>query len=330
MQIYLLGDLKSDNGPGNANKQIKEALLLKYKVDYSKQNGKIGRIAEMYKGIKWSDLLLICSSSKINYLAVRLAKKMGKKIVYLMHGYSSYEQKIECPNIAESELNKVRNYEKFIFDAVDRIICVSKRCMDFMIQQFPEYENKFDYVYNVVNIDKIKKSNKAEKTKKYPVLTIGGGMKRKNVYTLVKAAKNIKVVVVGRTLSDGEKIKEYNNVTWYEYLNHSEVMKLMAETRLYIQNSTFETFCLSVIEALFSGCSILVADTIGCLDLFKNLLEEDIIHDVHNQNEINKKMEYLLSHPNNERLLKEFKSELVSKEWQSNKWQKIINDIFDM
>ena len=90
MQIYLLGDLKSDNGPGNANKQIKEALLLKYKVDYSKQNGKIGRIAEMYKGIKWSDLLLICSSSKINYLAVRLAKKMGKKIVYLMHGNCMY------------------------------------------------------------------------------------------------------------------------------------------------------------------------------------------------------------------------------------------------
>ena len=38
----------------------------------------------------------------------------------------------------------------------------------------------------------------------------------------------------------------------------------------------------------------------------------------------------LTKNPNNERLLEGFKRELVSKEWQANRWHEIINSIISM
>ena len=332
MRIFLLGDFQSDNGPGNANKQIKKSLSLKYEIEYSRAIGKVGRIFEMYKGVCHADMLIICSESKINYQAVKLAKVKGKKIIYLMHGYSSYEHKIEHPDVSDKELKKIYKYEHFIFDSVDRIVCVSNRCMQYMKSQLLQYVDKFDYIFNVVDIENIERlcRNTSANKRINQVLSVGGGMKQKNILSLVEAAGNKNVVVVGKTLSDGDKIREYNNVIWYEHLMYDDILKLMTESSLYIQNSIFETFCLAVVEALFAGCSILVSDAVGCLDLFDNLLDEDVIYDVFDQEEISNKMKYLLKNPNNERLLKGFKKELVSKEWQANRWQEIINSIISM
>lgn len=336
MRIFLLGDFESDNGPGNANKQIKDSLFLKYKIEYSRALGIVRRIFEMIRGISQADILLICSASKINYMAVKLAKRKGKKIVYLMHGYSSYEQKIEHPGVSDAKLKNTYKYEQFIFCSVDRIVCVSKRCMNFMKSQLPEYADKFDYIFNVVDTDYIVRMCRENSSgrKMQQILSIGGGMKRKNIITLVNATtkmkENIDVTVVGKDLSDGEKIKEYSNVIWYEHLPYDNLLRVMTESNIYIQNSIFETFCLAVVEALYAGCSILVSDSIGCLDLFNNLLDEDVIHNVFDQKEISKKIQYLLNNPNNERLMKGFKKELVSKEWQANRWQEIINSITNM
>ena len=59
MHIFLLGDFNTNNGPGNANKKIRDSLQLNYKIEYSKEQGKIKRIYEMYKGIIHSDILII-------------------------------------------------------------------------------------------------------------------------------------------------------------------------------------------------------------------------------------------------------------------------------
>ena len=333
MHIFLLGDFNTNNGPGNANKKIREALQLNYEIEYSKEQGKIKRIYEMYKGIIRSDILVICSASQINYLAVRLAKKFHKKVLYLMHGYSSYERRIENPKLSGEELKKTYDYEVFIYSHADRILCVSMRCMNFMKRKLPIYAYKFDYIFNSIDvkkIDKICKKN-TNKRNKNQILSVGGGMRRKNILTIAEAVAESRekknLVVVGKTLSDGEKIKAFNNVIWYENLEHEELFRVMTETQLYVQNSIFETFGLAVIEALYAGCSILVSNTTGCLDLFNELTEHDVIFDTNDRKEILKKIEYLLSYPNNERLMTNLKKEYLSREWQASRWKEIINSV---
>lgn len=333
MRIFLLGDFESDNGPGNANKKIRDSLLLKYEIKYSKEKGRIRRIYEMYKGIAHSDILLICSASKINYLAVRVAKKQGKKILYLMHGYSSYEKKIENPELTDDELKKTYDYEEFIFTNSDRIICVSKRFMDYMKTQISKYADKFDYIFNTIDVEGIEKiyKNNPDEERKNQILSVGGGKRQKNILTLAKVLaendKKTKFIVVGKSLQDGERIKAFDNVMWYEHLKHEELYRVMAETTLYIQNSIFETFGLAVVEALYAGCSVLVSNAVGCLDLFENLTDQDVIYDTYDKKEIQEKVNYLLLNPNNQRLMKGLKKECLSKEWQANRWYDIINSM---
>lgn len=331
MKLFLLGDFESDNGPGNANKQIRDSIAAEYNVIYSQRSGRIGRILEMYKGIEKSDLLIICSKSNINFSAIRAAKRQEKKIIYLMHGYASQEAQIANPTITIEQLEQIERYESIVYGAADCIVCVSKKCMEYMQRQLPQYKNKIDYIYNVVDIDYIKKiciSNPPIK-KKNKVLSVGGGMRQKNNLTVARAIKGctdyIEYVVVGTCQEDGEEIQKIDCVTWMDHLSHEKLLRLMYECSLYIQNSTFETFGLSVIEALYAGCSLLISNEVGCLDIFDSLSDEDIIYDVSDVDEIYKKIEHLLLNPNNKRLLSGFKEEKVSKSFQAGRWKKIID-----
>lgn len=330
MKLFLLGDFVSDNGPGNANKQIRDTLADIYKTEYSRASGKFSRIVEMYKGVRKADILLICSKSKINYMAINIAKQLEKKIIYLVHGCASYEVVIKNSFVSEKQLNAIKRYETIVYDASDQIVCVSKSCMEFVKKQFPQYEGKIDYIYNVVDVNKIKnvcqKKNYLRQGNK--ILSVGGGMRQKNnliiAETIDKNFNNVKYVVVGDMQEDGEKIKKFGSVTCIGSLTHETLLQLMNETDLYIQNSIFETFGLAIIEALYAGCSLLVSQTVGCMELFESITDMDIIYDTSNEMEISEKITYLLREPNNKRLLDGFKAECVSKEYQSSKWHEIL------
>lgn len=333
MKLFLLGDFVSDNGPGNANKQVRDTLADVYEIEYSRSSGKLSRIVEMYKGVRKADILLICSKSKINYMAINIAKKQEKKIIYLVHGCASYEAVIKNPFISEKQLNAIKRYETIVYDASDRIVCVSKFCMDFVQKQFPQYGDKVDYIYNVVDVNKIKNlcGEKNYLRQGNKILSVGGGMRRKNNLIIAKAIDknfdNLKYVVVGDALEDGEEIKKFGFVTWIGHLTHETLLQLMNETDVYVQNSTFETFGLAVIEALYAGCSLLVSQAAGCIELFETITDMDIIYDTSNEMEISEKITHLLREPNNKRLLNGFKEECVSKEYQSRRWRGIFYEI---
>ena len=92
--LFLIGDFQSDNGPGTANKQILQSLSQGYGVRYSKAQSKLGRIIEAIVKIMISDAVVICSKSQINYFVINIAKRLKRKIYYVMHGCSSFEEKL--------------------------------------------------------------------------------------------------------------------------------------------------------------------------------------------------------------------------------------------
>lgn len=331
--IFLLGDFETDNGPGIANKHVRDSLNKLYKTKCSMAHGKVRRILEAIKYINNSNVLLICSVSKLNYLAVQIAKAKNKPIIYLMHGYASYEAEIANPYISESELLRIRNYEKFIYDASFRIVCVSKYSMAFMKKRLPQYTNKLDYIYNVIDITVFKKICQEKKTfrKQKRILSVGGGMKQKRNLVVAKSVDkyfvDLEFVVVGFLQEDGEEIKSLNCVTWFNHLSHEKLCQLMSESDIYIQNSIFETFGLAIIEALYAGCSILISKHVGCIDLFDSITEHDIIYDVEDEKEIANKIRHLLQNPNNHRMLNGFRNEQVSEKFQADRWNGIIKKV---
>ena len=153
MHLFLLGDFVSSTGPGIANSQIKESLELKYNVNVL-SNSKLDLLLNLYNQIKKNDVLIICSYSKVDYIAIKIAKILRKKIVYIMHGCVTYEKKMNNPSISSKKFKKIDKFENYIFENVDKIICVSKHFMNFMIEYKSVYKNKYDYIFNVVNVEK--------------------------------------------------------------------------------------------------------------------------------------------------------------------------------
>lgn len=331
MRIFLQGDFLSDNGPGNANKQIRDALMEDYDISYSRASEKLGRIIETYKGICASDILVICSASKLNYAAISIAKKQQKKILYVLHGYLSFERKIEEPDISDVKLAKICDYEKYVFDSADKIVCVSKCAMEFMKTELPKYAGKMEYIYNVVDSVSLQTKYSNNLLKKKQVISVGGGMRRKNNLIVADALSRLPFdttfVVAGKDLADGHRIRAYPNVEWMGTVPHDDLCRLMSESSLYIQNSSFETFGLAVIEALYAGCSLLISSQVGCIDLLGSITDEDIIYDVNDKEEIAQKAEHLLQAPNHDRLMHGFYMERASKEWQCSKWKEIIGKV---
>lgn len=329
-KLFLVGDFESDNGPGTANKQILQSLTNAHCVRLSKAKSKEGRVREVLFNSIFADAIVICSKSQLNYMVVKVAKKLHKKIFYVMHGCSSFEKKINDPLINDDEINKLKSYEKFIVENTDKTICVSKYFMDFMKHRMPKCETKFDYIFNCVDIKKILHNRIENISRREQIVSIGGGLKEKNILTIAEASldfnKKIPVKVIGADDVDSARIKSLPNTEWLGLISHEDVFQVLSESRIYVQNSTFETFGLAAIEALYCGCDLLISDRMGCKDLFSNLTEYDVIKNVKDKDEISQKLQYLYNHGNNQRLMNGFKKEYVSHEWQLERFNEIFKE----
>lgn len=312
MRVFFAGDFKNNTGPAIANKAIRKGLLGNKNVVFSDANNKLTRALEIVVKILLSDAVCFCSFSKVNILGIKVAKFFNKKTFYLMHGYSTLENKINNENITDDQIMKINKCEKYIFRNIDRVFCVSEAFMNYMKDAESEFEEKFDYNYNGLDLNKIKNSTKkySENKKQRQLISIGGGMKRKKILAVCVAIDklnkeknmNLKYIVIGPPYTDKEEICNYDFVTYYDKLPHEKVLEILAESYLYVQNSTFETFGLALIEALFSNCNLLVSSKVGAIGVIKTITDSDLIFDQDNIEEISSKIEKNLNLGNAQRL----------------------------
>lgn len=307
MKIFFVGDFKSNTGPAIANMQIKKGLSDIKDIEFSNANNLITRVLEIIVNAIKCEKICICSFSKINYIVIKLAKIFRKDVFYIMHGYPSYEDSIN--NITDKKKNnKLIKLEKYIIKNSKKVFCVSKKFMEFMIEKEPEYSYKFDYNYNGIDIDEITKKTSfyKSKKKKNQIVSIGGGMRRKNNLTICKAIDilnsghglDLKYIVIGLPYTKKNEICKYDFVEYYDHLSHDKVLQILAKSHLYVQNSIFETFGLAIVEALLSGCNILISNIVGVIDLINEIEEKNIIYDTNNADEIAEKIKFILENDN--------------------------------
>lgn len=330
MKIFFVGDFETNTGPGIANQMLRKGLSGKDSMMYSDAQNKFSRIFEiLYKTMK-SDCVCFCSSSNANIIGLKVAKLFGKKSFYIMHGYSTYENVIDNRNIDEEELNKINAFEKLMFRNVEKVFCVSKKFMEYMKEAEADYRDKFTYNYNGLDLHKIENGIKKDNLikKDTQIVSIGGGMRRKNNLMVCQAIEKLnrekdlglKFVVIGKPHTDKEQICAYDFVTYYDFLPHEKVIEILAESYLYIQNSTFETFGLAVIEALASNCNLLVSNSVGAIDIIETVEKSDIIFDTEDVDEIARKIEQLLMNGNINRL----QSGILKQEIECNKTAELL------
>ena len=108
-----------------------------------------------------------------------------------------------------------------------------------------------------------------------------------------------------------DNLPKGKNVEFKGLVPQKQLYEEMKKSELYVLNSVYESFALSVFDALLCGCSILVTNVAGALELL-DVTDHDVIYDPMNTDEIAEKIEYLLQHPNNERLMKKLDFDKIS------------------
>ena len=316
MRIFFAGDYYSGTGPAN---------VTKYYIDnlpkgtlYQKKRDKYARVPELILNTIRADAVIYSGYSRQVILGAKIAKKLGKPCAYLMHGCVEYENKINC---AEDE--EMARGEREILSLCDVIYAVSPNFCEWLKEHYPEYGDKFDYISNALD-EELKNSERVQMSDRdrHMVFSVGGGMPRKKIKVLCKAIEILRedydsdlyLTVVGDKGADSEEIDSYPFVDNRGIVSFKESEMLYKKAALFVQNSCFETFGLAPVEAISTGCPVLVSKHVGALCLFDNYESFDIIENCEDPYEIAGKIKYLLENPNASRLEEGIK-------WESNTWK---------
>ena len=309
-KIFLMGGIYRNTGPANVNRNL---ITADTSIWYQKSRNRLVRICETVIKILLSDTIVF--SAYIRKSIVHLANFLGKKTVYLMHGYVKFENEVNQLNVSE----KILQEEDEVLRSVDLVLCVSETYMRWFHQNYPELTN-IHFLHNgiervptvsgyisermpdtiaVAGADRYIKNNDVvcEAVEKLPQL----GILNPAVHVFGKITRGVKNI-----------FEKYPHTIYRGLLCNENFLKELQKIQLFVVNSTVESFGLVVGEALSCGCSLLISENVGFSDLLK-LTEADVIHDIHDTKEISEKIAYLLKHPNNERLVASIDWEHYSK-----------------
>ena len=322
MKKYLfLGGTDGNTGPSNVNRNIIANLTNSFR--YVKSNNRYFKYIEAFYKMMLSEVIVISGISKLNSLIVSVAKKLNKKIIYIMHGCYEIETNLNGFQINDKSLR----IEKNILELSDLILPVSKRYSEVIKNKYPQYKDKISYLYNGVSLELKKEYEKENRPN--DVIAVGGDRKLKNNLSVANAMNKIdqnKVLNVYGYIYEPDNLPKSDNICFHGLVTQNELYEKMRNTKLFVQNSIYEPFSLSIFDALICGCSILVSNIVGALDLL-DVNDNDIIFNPFDEEEISKKIDYLLSNPNNKRILEKLDLNKLSYEQEVKKLEKRCNEI---
>ena len=161
------------------------------------------------------------------------------------------------------------------------------------------------------------------------IIAVGGDRKLKNNITVARAMAKLgtdRVLTVYGHLYNPKNLPQGKNIEFKGLVPQTQLYEEMRKSELYILNSVYESFALSVYDALICGCSVLVTNVAGALELL-NVTEHDVIFDPMDENEIANKIDYLLENPNNTRLLSSLDFNKISYKAEVEKLENYCNQL---
>lgn len=306
IRVFLVGDYKALTGPSSVNKHLLTSSM--NKLHRLKAQNKIIKGVEYILKLIFCDVVVFSGFTTHAEWGIKLLKALHKKSIYLMHGCASYENEINQLRLSSKMIKK----EGCILDKVDLVLGVSEQYMEWVKERYPQYDKKIYYLNNGVNSDECEHDFGSTQNiaRIYDVAVAGGDRKQKNNIKVSEAVELLNremnrsfiLNVYGRQYYEDGCFSQFSSTKYKGMLPYEQFIQELDKTKLFIINSTVESFGLSVVDALLSGCSVLLTKNTGICSVL-TLEETDIIYDNENATEIANKIKFLLENPNNKRIL---------------------------
>ena len=288
--ILFYGRTQGNSGPDNVNRQIYAHLSSGFLPA-----GK-GHFLRDLAMLLRCDTLLVSGLSRRGCLLTWAAKRLGKTTVYLLHGCAAWEAEVN-----EMEAETPIRQERYLMAACDRILTVSGSYRDFLARRYPACASKLGFWYpGIPELTACAGSEKVPGS----ILAAGADRPLKNNLSLAKAVEELagafSLEICGAACRE-DFLEDFSHSRYLGLLPQEEYWRKLAETEIFVVNSTRESFGISPLEALNRGCSLLVSRGAGICELL-NLEEMDIIENPLDTEELKSKLLWIHHHPNHSRL----------------------------
>lgn len=245
----------------------------------------VERYALVGKSIaKSGDFDLIHAHDWMSILAAVEAKKeSGKPMVYHVHS-TEYDRN-------PGKMNKrVMEIEKYGLEQADRIIAVSQRTKNMLVENYGISGDKIDVIYNAVEKgDTIEFDKKVEHLKdKKIVLFLGRITSQKGPEFFIKAAKkviehvpNVCFIMAGDGDMAAHIMKEVQILGLSEYFHFTgflrtpEREKLYAISDVYVMPSVSEPFGITPLEVMRYDVPIIISNQSGVAEILDHVAKVD-------------------------------------------------------
>jgi len=207
--------------------------------------------------------------------------------------------------------------ERLVFNQAKVIIAPSNLAKKSLVKFYKIPEDKIRVIYHGVDIEEFSPATPSERhnlRKKYGmnddsfVILFIGEFKRKNLddvlMALSKLNKNIKLIVVGGKRAGDktyymkmiEHLKLTSRVLFYDFVSQKQLLELYRISDIYILPTLYDTFGLTVLEAMAVGLPVIVSRRAGVSELLLNTsVEEYFILNEISVEGIRKRLELLMS-----------------------------------
>ena len=217
---------------------------------------------------KNTEIVHIHTSSRGSFLrksmVMNVAKFFKKKTILHLHGSEFKVFYDKSPQI-------IKNFIKNTFDKTDCIIVLSKQWQD-IIAQYTDNKN-IQIVYNPI---KIHEQNNLEK----PIFLFMGRLgKRKGVFDIFEAAKNVNNEAVIDLYGDGEidKTTAPENVKIHTWVSGKEKEEIFKNAGTLLLPSYNEGLPISILEAMSYGMPVISTPVGGIVEAVENNVNGFII-----------------------------------------------------
>lgn len=222
----------------------------------------------LVKKIIRCDVVHCSGVSFLGVIAIILGRILKKGTSFTMHGCLMEEAKYR--KIVFYRMH----FERLLLKFSNVIIPVSHSLERVVINYYKVPKNKFHIIKNgVVGCSDIIKAKN-----KNTVVCIGGGRREKGIKSVCEAIDsikkehglNLKLIVFGEYGPDSDYINSFEFVDNRGFVPYEEIIDELKYSKVFVQYSLYESFSLSVFDALYQGCKVIASDRVGAVEYIDN------------------------------------------------------------
>lgn len=304
MKVALLAETGPNNGPCNVHASLVSHWPRQDSISAVRPCGKINTVL---KCVKYGTQADVCISPCLNLphlISHDLIHRSGKPLVHFNHGYVPFENEINGLGHGSFWLNIYRNALR----NSDLIVANSKFQADFIQRHQPELVGKVNNI--VLGVDRFEQLPWSPSDAPLRIAVSGGTRPIKGNDVVVSACSvlrsrgiDVNVKMFGSCDEDDELYPEIRNgnVEAFGQRSLSDFVAYLNSCAAFVMNSRHEPFGLSALDAIRSGCPVLISRNCGVLEVL-HTRDSDVIEDCEDPEEVAEKIEYVISHPNAQRL----------------------------